>query len=416
MGKAHEASSPASDRQLRSTGCRGSSSLPYALKSDDHQVARSSFAMKKTPVAHTRRKGGGEGAERRLRLSDIAERAGVSSMTVSLALRGGPGVSQRRAAEIRELAREMGYQANAMASALASLRWARHAYADGTTLGWLNFWARPADLRRNAIFEANWQGVVEAAGALGYRVEEFACGSRITPERLRSILLARGVRGVVLPPQRPPVSRERFDFDWRDFAVVRLGHSVPHPPAHMITHSQASDTALAFEKTAALGYERIGLLTTETIYDYSLFGAGYLKKQFAVPVRRRVPPLVLADGPEASAAVRAQINGWMRRHRPDAIISTEHNARRLLEIAGHRVPRDVALVATSVGNSDATAGIQESPREVGRVAAKTLIGLIQRGEFGLPANQHDIFVHGTWTGGDTLPPRKSGRTGREVRS
>lgn len=367
--------------------------------------------MKKAPAVHVRSKGGVEGAERRPRLSDIAKRAGVSSMTVSLALRGGPGVSQRRAAEIRDLAREMGYQANAMASALASLRWARHVYAEGATLGWLNFWARPGDLRRNAIFEENWQGVVEAAGALGYRVEEFVCGGRITPGRLRSILTARGIRGVVLPPQRPPVSRERFDFDWRPFAVVRIGHSVPYPPAHMVTHSQASDTVLAHEKMEALGYERIGMLTAETIYDYSLFGAGFLKKQFTLPVRRRVPPLVLADGAEPSATVSAQIDAWMRKHRPDAIISTEYNARRLLEAAGHRVPRDVALVATSVGISDATAGILESPREVGRVAAKTLIGLIQRGEFGLPENQHDIFVHGTWTEGDSLPPRQGGRAG-----
>ena len=338
-----------------------------------------------------------------VRLCDIAARLKVSTMTVSLAMRGAAGVSAARVADVRRVAQEMGYRTNAMASALAARRWAKHAYADVTTLAWLNFWPRPEQMRTSPIFEENWQGMAEASSRLGYRVEEFPCGPGITPERLRSILVARGIRGVVLPPQRPPVTREQFDFDWRDFAVVRLGHSVPYPPTHLITHSQASDTLIAFEKIVSRGYRRVGLLSTETIYHYSLFGAGFLKAQFAQPGARRVPPLVLADHAEPSEAVCDTINRWMRKYRPQAILSTEHNARRLLEAAGWSVPRDVALAATSVSSSDASAGMLESPREVGRVAAKTLIGLVQRGEFGLPEYQQDIFLRGIWTDGDTLP-------------
>lgn len=141
--------------------------------------------------------------------------------------------------------------------------------------------------------------------------------------------------------------------------------------------------------------------------------------QFAQFAGRRVPPLVLADRAEPSKSVCGTINSWMRKHRPDAIISTEYNPRKLLEAAGYRVPQDVALAAANVANCDASAGMLESPREVGRVAAMTLIALIQRGEFGLPENQQDIFVRGIWTDGDTLPVaaharQASGRTRRRA--
>ena len=45
-----------------------------------------------------------------VRLSDIAKRTGVSTVTVSKALSGQKGVSERKRDEIRKLAADMGYQ------------------------------------------------------------------------------------------------------------------------------------------------------------------------------------------------------------------------------------------------------------------------------------------------------------------
>jgi LacI family transcriptional regulator len=55
----------------------------------------------------------------RLRLVDIAERAGVSLATASRALAGRDGVSEEVAARVREISREMGYVANPFARTLA---------------------------------------------------------------------------------------------------------------------------------------------------------------------------------------------------------------------------------------------------------------------------------------------------------
>src|SRR4051794_28668082 len=55
----------------------------------------------------------------RLRLVDVAERAGVSLATASRALAGRDGVSQEVADRIRQISRELGYVANPYARTLA---------------------------------------------------------------------------------------------------------------------------------------------------------------------------------------------------------------------------------------------------------------------------------------------------------
>ncbi|MGX7828033.1 LacI family DNA-binding transcriptional regulator [Actinokineospora sp. 24-640] len=58
-------------------------------------------------------------AQRRARLIDVAEAAGVSIAAASRALSGSPGVSDTIAARVREVAAEMGYVANVHARTLA---------------------------------------------------------------------------------------------------------------------------------------------------------------------------------------------------------------------------------------------------------------------------------------------------------
>lgn len=57
-----------------------------------------------------------------LRLKDIAERAGVSIMTVSKALRDAPDISQATKGRIRKLSEEMGYVPNSAAQGLRNQR------------------------------------------------------------------------------------------------------------------------------------------------------------------------------------------------------------------------------------------------------------------------------------------------------
>lgn len=338
---------------------------------------------------------------------DVARALGVTQATVSMALRNDPQIPEARRKEIQEMAAKMGYRANASATALIRFRQASKVVPVHASLAWLNFWPKPEELHKVPLFRANWEGAVAAAERLGYRIEEFVCGGEkgFAPQRLKSILEAQGIQGILLPPQRPPVPADAFEFDWKNFAAIRIGHTVTHPAVHVVTHSQASDTLLACKMIREKGYKRIGHLTSETLDCYAFFEAGFLKSQLLSSQEDRIPLLVLENNPEPNERVLKQIDDWMKQYRPDAILSTEGNIVSLLNAAGYRVPQDVAVAASSVRNSDADAGIFENPEEVGRAAVKTLISQLQRHEFGVPEFPQDILVHGMWEDGSTLPPK-----------
>ncbi len=59
---------------------------------------------------------------KRVSLKDVAKEAGVSAMSVSAALNGSGRISAERAAEIRQIAAQMGYRTNAAAQILKSRR------------------------------------------------------------------------------------------------------------------------------------------------------------------------------------------------------------------------------------------------------------------------------------------------------
>lgn len=58
--------------------------------------------------------------KKKIRLIDIAERAGVSKMTVSLAMRDDPSISQETKTMVRKIADEMGYVPNRIAKGLTN--------------------------------------------------------------------------------------------------------------------------------------------------------------------------------------------------------------------------------------------------------------------------------------------------------
>lgn len=332
----------------------------------------------------------------------MARKVGVAHITVSRALRHSPNVSEPLRRRIEKAAEEMGYRPNPAASALSHFRTASKTKPLHAVLAWLNFWMEPEQLRAVPLFEELWQGAVEAAHALGYRLEEFICDDENPPDKLKRILVARGIQGILLPPQRPSIPREKYDFDWSRFAAVRTGQSVTYPLVHRIAPCQATDTLEALSRIRQKGYRRVGHITSPGPREIGLFDAAYLKVRESLPEQDRMPILVL-QGWQPTPDVLDTIRKWMERNRPDAILSTEYNIRSLLTASGYRVPEDVAVASTSVSLSDVDAGMAENGREVGSAAVKTLVSLVQRGELGIPETRYSIQVRSSWQDGSSLP-------------
>ncbi len=281
-----------------------------------------------------------------MRLRDIAEKLGVSTMTVSLALRAHPSISKARVAEVREAARKMGYRPNAMASALAHRKWTLSRRATSTTLAWLNCWDDPRDLRRQREFDLYWKGAASAADHLGYQLKEVVWNAEMPHARLRKILLARNIPGLVIPPH--PIPPNWSDWDFAPFSLVRIGHSVSNLPVHVITPDQVQCSLLAFREARKRGYRRVGLVSSAWAERHTLFDAGFLLGQIQAAVKAVIPILRLADArgmPDARDVLK--LEHWMRRFRPDAILTDVNDLGHMLASLKTKVPEDVGLAMLS---------------------------------------------------------------------
>jgi LacI family transcriptional regulator len=335
--------------------------------------------------------------------ADIGRILRISQVTVSLALRNHPTISEARRKQIQDLAREMGYRPNPAASTLAQFRKLHSAPPVQASLAWINGWPDPNQLRAYREFDGYWRGAVSAAEEAGYRLEEFHLNPRLKPRQLQRILIARGVAGILVPPHAQPRS-DWTDFDWGKFSVVRFGRTVGALPVHSVTADQAANGLLAFNEILARGYRRIGFVGyNKTTW---LAGAGFLWAQTQRPSTERLPPFLCPEGEDVERSI-IPLKAWMRHNKPDAIVTDVAGLRSLLIRTGYRVPEDVGLASLSIRDCPINAGIDQHPKEIGRVALHTLVSLIHSRETGFPRIYRETRIPGSWVDGSDLPTKAS---------
>jgi LacI family transcriptional regulator len=339
----------------------------------------------------------------RISMRDIGKTLGVSHVTVSLALRNHPRISKEVREKVQRTAKELGYQPDPMLAALAQYRKGKSTTPISAAIAWINAWKPAEKLRSYKEFDAYWVGASKAAAKFGYRLEEFRLGEGYTPERLHQILTARGISGILLPPQKPHPDWD--DFPWENYSVVRFGRSLRYPEAHVVTADQVANTMLAFRKMLERGYRRIGFVTYEgeLLENGHLFEAGFLMAQRAVPEDQRLPICGVGGGPH-TGRVEA-VNAWKEKFRPDAIFTDLSDIQDILKRAGIRVPRDIGLAVTTLLDSGVDAGINQNAEEIGRVGFLTLNSLVNDGARGIPPIFRQNLVEGTWVDGSMLPPK-----------
>ena len=188
-------------------------------------------------------------------MAQIAERAGVSKNTVSLALRGSPRIGAETRARIERIAAELGYRRNAAVGCLmAELRRSGSARF-AATLALLNANEDPDAFRTHPTVPSYVAGVKRRATALGYGLDEFWLHDpRIGGERLASILRARGIRGALvvglLRTNRLP---ERMSTVWDEFPAVVTGVRTRSPELSFTCADQYALALNAYEQAWKLG-------------------------------------------------------------------------------------------------------------------------------------------------------------------
>jgi DNA-binding LacI/PurR family transcriptional regulator len=338
---------------------------------------------------------------RAVTLRDIARELGVSHVTVSLALRDHPRISKTTKERVRKKAEEMGYHPDPMLSALSHYRLTSKEKPKQAQLAWINPLKNPKRLLQNEEFRLYWEGANEIALKLGFGLEEFYT-EELSLDRMNTIFKTRNIRGVLIAPLVGEVTALNWDdFPWKEYAVVRLGRGLQGPLAHYVTSSQVSNTVLAYDHIAQLGYKRIGFVGNSS--KRRMFLAGYTWEQAYYSTDQHLPPLLLDENKPDE--MQAKFTHWMETYRPDAIITDNTLLPKWLKDMGRAVPQDVGLITTSIHDTPINAGIDQNPLEIGRSAVRLLISLMNEHHFGIPDVRTSILVEGRWVDGYMLPNR-----------
>ena len=342
-----------------------------------------------------------ENLPRNVTLRDIAGIVGLHYSTVSLALRDSPRLAPETRQRIQALARELGYRPDPMLTALNAYRRARVAPHYQATIAWVNNWPRRAMLYERPEFLEYFQGATARAEQLGYKLEEFWLREPgMTPAKLARVLRARTIQAVLLAPQFEP--NTALDFDYADFAAIAFGYSLQPAVLSVVTNHQMHSVGLLLRRLLDLGYRRPGLCIPRDMDEKveSAYLSAFLLLAWKEPTLGQVPPLLFVD--DRALEADTLLVDWLGTHRPDVVVSLSYLAERV-ERLGYAIPRDIGFATISIDVAEARwAGIYQNGRIIGGKAVDMAVGMLHRGERGVPEVPVRMLVEGTWRDGETV--------------
>lgn len=341
----------------------------------------------------------GSSKSRVITMRDVAARAGVSVMTVSLALKNSPRVSQERRKVIQALVKKMGYHINPLVSRLLS-ELPRHSGRQyHETLAYVTAYRSQQSLQDPYLVKLE-KGLQERGRELGYQVETFNVGPEQGPtKRLQEILKARGIRGIVIAPFRDEV--KHLSWDYRNFACVAASKRFTKPAIDCVVPNHYANMFQSVRNMLRLGYQRIGLAVKRVALvrnEFRWMGA------YAAALLEREPsgPILIHELAEDGFKSFAR---WIQTSKVDAVISPNEFVFDWIEKMGLSIPRDMGFVAPSCGENEFSrpvSGINERAYDVGSAACDLLVARLIRNEIGVPDLQKILVVPGTWSGNSTL--------------
>ncbi len=350
---------------------------------------------------------GSPAGHKRVTVYDIAKAVGVSHTTVARALRDSRDVTKKLREEIQRVASEMGYYPDPHLAALANYRKTLGPSNFKSVIAWVNHWRQSDQLRKFGEFERYWLGAEEVAGRQGFKLEDFRWPLDCSPKRLESMLLARGIEAILIPPHNDSLDWGKFD--WSRFFVLRFGMSVQSPDSNLVTADQFRATAMAVTRMCEYGYRHIGLAVDFDLDEHlgGNYHGGFVWAQKKHNLFPQVPPFAAGAALHRRAPQEEAKNlrHWLTQYQPDAILTTQPYLPQLLADLGYRIPEDIAVAGTSVCDIPVDAGIDQRSVEIGRIAMQMLIKQINVGERGTPCSPCRILVESHWQDGRSVPRR-----------
>lgn len=343
---------------------------------------------------------------------EVAEKAGVSHTTVSLALRHDPRISAATRQKVELAAKRVGYRPHSVVSNLMAQLRTLKVKSDPETIGFITAWSTRDGWKESHNHRRFFAGVTARCLELGYKVEVFWLREpRMTSRRMSQILRTRAVRGLILLSL--PKSHGHLSLKWEQFAVVAKGLTILRPRLHRVISSHFEDMRLVTHHLRKLGYHRPGLVLNaehDARVDRAWLAA-YLLWQHDLPAEDQVPGLILKSNTDAPKLAR-----WYEKHRPEVILYTGLPVASWIADLGLRVPEDVGLVHLDWSKElEPLAGIDADSESLGIAAVDLLVGQLHAHEYGVPKREKIVSVSGRWVSGSSLADKSSDDSGRKTK-
>lgn len=268
-------------------------------------------------------------------ISDVARRAGVSTMTVSRVINGSGYASKTTRLRVERAVAELGYVPNALARQLRSKR--------SKTLALVI-----TDIT-NPFFTSIARGAEDVAGARGFGL--LLCNtdeSEAEEVEYVSMLLQRQIDGVLLVPASRS-SRSIRLLRGRGVPVVVLDRRVRMPQVDVVRSDSEGGAYELTRHLIALGHHRIAVIAGPPSVSTSVDRvAGYRRalSEAAVPLD---PDLVRHGGHQVAGGYQMATEVLNLPSPPSAIFAANNfiaaGALGAVRAAGLRIPEDVSMVA-----------------------------------------------------------------------
>lgn len=334
-------------------------------------------------------------------LREIAEAAGVSKTTVSLALRGNARISAEQRERIQQLAKRMGYRPDPTIARIAANGWKSSRRRGGVPIAFVMGMEKPSKHAGQVYLN----GAKRQGTALGYKVERHDLADYGSPERLSQVLSTRGYEGLILFQIQNQDFCDRFD--WDKFSSVACTLSRVSLPTQLVSPDFVLQSEESWELLRRRDYKRIGLALLRQSNDLdSLVRAGVFAfhEHYGRARLPKIPPMAFdADYNKGSAEFLA----WVARNKPDVIVGLTDLFLWWLVEAGIRVPEDIGFVSLLGGGNLrglVVSGWDWNADALGAASMEQLDLQIRSGRRGKNARANTLMLPSSWIEGATLRP------------
>lgn len=351
----------------------------------------------------------------------IARECGLGHATVARALSGHPNVCPATRELVLKAAAKAGYRPDPLLSALTRRRWPEGARSNSVTIAYLHDGG--GGRKRGRSVNREGRAAARRAGELGYLIEFIDFDTYPDGKRLSDVLLARGIRGVLVQAFAEPRS---LDLDWRHFFAVFVGPENDEIHVHNVQADFRATVRMAVRECLSRGYRRPGFAlmnyhasgTNEPIYAQALAERAGLESAHGPQ------PALFHWNPENGGNLK-ELHKWIEASRPDCLIASHQSVFHALhdpsyfgfrDIPPVRIPEDLPLVSLRGDPSLPSLAHTALREDEQGVEAMNLIHRhLQYGIVGIPTVPMRMLIPPEFVPGPTLPEKsrkKRGRSGR----